>query len=360
MRASCLFIAAVLFVGMGAGCAASPPLGLVGSDESLRVTAFDPITLAVQGAVRVRPGGERAVYALALHPTQAEAYVSNRFGRIARLTLAPTAPPRPGPTIYPSHTAADLAVVHTDRVLLVATGVDTASTAGVVSSIDVATGAEIDRLNLGRATPVAVAACDDQTTVLVGTDDPQAVHKLTVGPTGQLTRAAVTFPVQRPLANVHCAPGAQAAVAVSSVGATIQSFAVASMTGVSARDLAARTADPVQPPLGLSGVFAPGGHRFFVRSERGDFTGVGFVEAFDFDATTGALGPVRQRARLAPTATTARGTGAVAISADGSRLYVTEPFNDRVLVLNATTLEPVATLRAPSFNGPFSIVVRGE
>ncbi len=358
--ASRLTLLLIALVGVGTGCASQSPIGLIANDEGRMVTAFDPNTNVVHGAVRVPAGGERDVYALALHPSGQEAYVSDRFGRITRVALTTDGPPDPGSVFYPSHEASDLAVLDRDPMLLVAIGTDTASTVNVVSTIDPVTGKEIDRLRFEDARLHTVSACDDGATVLVGTDAPQAVHKLTVDARGDVTHAGSVLSIHHPIATVYCAPGSQSAVAVSSTGAALRSFAVGTMSSVSTRALAAQSAKPIGPPLGLSGAFAPRGDRFFARSERGDFTGVGFIEAFRFDAASGRIGQRVRRTRVDPMAASSRGTSEVALSPDGRRLYVPLPGPDAVRVLDAVSLSFITTLGGPDFDGPFSVVIGGQ
>jgi len=349
---------AVAIAGIGAGCASQSPIGLIGSDAGRTITAFDPDANILQGSVVVPSRGDRDAYALAIDPSGARAYVSNRFGLIRRVALDGSTPLLSGVPITPSHTASALAMMSTGPRMLVAVGTDTVSAAGVLSTIDPETGAERDRISLGETTPYTIAACDDGRTVLVGTDAPQAVHAFTVDDGGRLDQEDATLTTPHSIANVYCAPGSQSGVVVFSADATMQSFRIGSMTGIATRRLAARSAAPVRSqPLGLSGVFSPDGTRFFVRSERGDFTGTGFVEAFPFDAATGALDPATQRTSVAPFAAASRGTHQVAISADGSRLYVTDTREDRVLVLDAATLSAVGTMGGIDLDGPFGIVV---
>ena len=354
----------VLFVitlaWLGTGCASPQPIGLVSNDEGRMVTAFNPNTSAVHGSTRIPASGERDVYAMALHPSGRTAYVSDRFGRITQVALSAERPPDPGVRIYPSHEASDLAVLERRPMMLVAIGTDTASTVGVVSTIHLDTHEEVDRLRFERAQLYSVSVCDDQKTVLVGTDAPQAVHKLTVDARGTVTHTESQFPTRYPVATVHCAPGSQTAVAVSSTGAIVQSFEVDTMTGLATRALAAQSADPIGPPLGLSGVFTSSGHRFFARSERGDFVGVGFVEAFPYDMASGMFGSDPQHTRVDPTAASSRGTNEIALSPDGRRLYVPLPGSDEVRVLDAGSLSHVTTLEGPNFDGPFSILSPGR
>lgn len=360
MRLLRLALCTAAVAWIGAGCASQSPIGLIGSDAGRAITTFAPDANTFLGSVIVPSRGDRDAYALAIDPSGAQAYVSNRFGLIRRVALAGSTPMISGVPITPSHTASALAMMETGPRMLVAVGTDTASSAGALSTIDPETGAERDRISLGDTTPYTVAACDDGRTVLVGTDAPQAVHAFTVDDEGRLDQEDATLTTPHPIANVYCAPGSQAGVVVFSADATMQSFRISSMTGMDTRRLAARSAAPVRSqPLGLSGVFSPDGTRFFVRSERGDFTGTGFVEAFAFDAATGALGSVLQQASVAPLAAASRGTDEIAISADGRRLYVTDARNDQVRVLDAATLSAVDTMGGADLDAPFSIVVGG-
>lgn len=355
-----LLALSIALAGLSAGCTSPQPIGLISNDEGRMVTAFDPNTSTVYGAVRIPAGGERDVYALALHPSGREAYVSDRFGRITRALLTAERPPAPRSGIYPSHEASDLAILDADRLMLVAIGTDTASTVGVASTIDLSTGAEIDRLRFEEDRLHSISVCDDQQTVLVGTDMPHAVQKLTVDTRGTITHTGLAASTRHPVATVHCAPGSQTAVVVSSTGAVIQSIDLRTMATVATRPLAAQSADPIGPPLGLSGVFTAAGHRFLARSERGDFTGVGFIESFRYDPVSGHLGRRLRRTRIAPTATSSRGTSEIAISPDGRRLYVPLPGPDEVRVLDAASLSFITTLGGPDFDGPFSVVIGGQ
>lgn len=361
LRSHCLapFMVAVL-LGLVTGCAAPQPIGLIGNDEARTVAVVEAHTGVLKATLRVPASGDRDVFALALSPSGQTAFVSDRMGQVVRLARDNDSLAIDGPPFRPSHTAAALAVSASRRPVLIAVGTDTASVAGVVSVLDPAQGTEIDRHSLGESTPYAVDVCDDDATVLVATATPHAVHKLTLDARGRLTHTEALVEVNQPIANVYCAPGSRTGTIVTSAGATLHAFNVESMTTVTTRNLAAQSAEPVATPLGLSGVFAPDGSRFFVRSERGDFGGVGFVEAFDFDAATGSLGFDPQRTRVAPTATASRGTNALAISPDGTRLYVTDTHRDRMLVLDPATLSSIETLSDTGLDGPFGIVVSDE
>lgn len=357
------FLLAAALLGVATACS-TQRIGLIGNDALTAVTTFDPNTSATQGNVNVSSRGGRDVYALAIGPLGNQAYVSDRSGTIRRVTLSGSAPSLAGAAITPSNTASDLASVENNFLMLIAIGTDPAfaGSEGIMSTINLADGSELDTFDFGDTIPYSVDVCDDSETVLVGTAAPQAVHKFTVNNRGELSRTGSTFSARHPVANVYCAPGSQTGIAVSSVGATMQSFDVGSMGGIDTRNLAGQSATPVgSQPIGLSGVFAPSGNRFFVRSERGDFGGNGFVEAFSVDATTGALGAsALQQTSVAPLASASRGTDEIAISADGNRLYVTDRNNDRVLVLNPSTLSTITTISGTDIDAPFSIVIGGS
>lgn len=341
------------------GCATQHPVGLVGNDIPKTIVTFDPGAQAVQGDINIPSRGDRDAYALAIGP-KGRVYVSNRLGRIYHVMLDGSTPSVARSPIAPSHTASDLAATDSGRPVLVTVGTDTASTAGVVSTIHVEDGTELDRLPLGKATPYTVDVCDDNRTVLVGTDTPHAIRKLTVRDDGRLRSTGSMLVVRNPVSNVYCAPGSQIGLVVSSSGATMQSFIVDAMKGVDMRDLAGQSGPARSLPLGLSGVFAPDGTRFFVRSERGDFIGNGFVEAFAVDPATGALGTNPARTDVAPLASASRGTQEIALQADGRQLYVTDPRNDQILVLDPSSLATVGTISGPRIDAPFGIALSGR
>lgn len=341
-----------------AGCATQRSIGLIGNDVPKTVVTFDLDTQAVQGGINVPSRGDRDAYALAPGPKD-QVYVSNRLGQIYRVMVDASAPSVARSPVTPSHTASDLAPAGNGRPVVVTVGTDTASTAGVVSTVHMEDGTELDRLPLGETTPYAVDVCDDNRTVLVGTDTPHAIRKLTVHDGGRLRPTGSMLVTRNPVSNVYCAPGSQTGIVVSSTGATMQSFAIDTMKGIDARDLAGQSGPARSLPLGLSGVFASDGTRFFVRSERGDFVGNGFVEAFDIDPVTGALGADPMRADVAPLASASRGTQEIALGADGRHLYVTDPRNDRVLVLDPSSLTTIATITDPRLDAPFGIALSG-
>jgi YVTN family beta-propeller protein len=340
----------------------SREVGVIGNDGSGEIAVFDPASSSLGGTLAVPSRRSSDVYALAVPSLGNRVYVSDRRGEIHPVSLSGSTPSSGGSAFSASTTAFDIDMVDDNPLMLISVGTDPNTSAQVaVAATQLVNGRAIASVTLGNGVAHTVDVCDDRETVLVGTSSPEAVHKLTVDGQGQLTRTGMQFSVQNPVANVHCAPGSAAGVVVSSAGATIQSFEIGSMSGVHTRDLAAVSASgsPGFDPVGQSGVFSPSGDRFFARSERGDFTGDGFVEAFEFDPASGTLTATGQQASVAPFGSASRGTGEIAINGDGTRLFVTDRSNDGVLVLDPSSLSNLSTITGPDIDAPFTVLVGG-
>lgn len=345
------------FLLLASACTTTQEVGLIGGEAvtggsgNQSLTVLDPQDPALGAQLSVAEH-----YALAIDNIANRAYASDRRGTIHSIDSLDEAPAVSSSPLAMSHTAAALAVRY--PLLIVAIGTRQQRSEGVVST-SVLTNSDVDEVSLGSNVPYAVEVCDDNETVLVGLST--TVRKFTVDDSGSLTDTGASFNAQNPLSNVYCAPGSNTAVVVSSVTANLRSLDTATMDEVDVRGLAARssTARPGQP-IGLSGVFAPDGQRFYVRSERGDVTGDGFVESFSFTPGTGALGSNPNRVEVEPLGFTSRGVHHLALSLNGERLFVTEPGQGRVRVFDALSLTQTDTLTGPDFETPLTIVIGGK
>jgi len=349
-------IVCVAFLLLASACA-TQEVGLIGGEAipggagNQALTVLDPQDPSLGAQLSV---AER--YALAIDNIANRAYASDRRGTIHIVDSLDEAPAVSSSPLAMSHTASALAVRYPS--LIVAIGTRQQGSEGVVST-SVLTNSDIDEVSLGSNVPYAVDVCDDNETILVGLST--AVRKFTVDDSGSLTDTGELFNAQNPLSNVYCAPGSETAVVVSSVTAYLRSFDVSSMNEVDVRESAARSSTAqLGQPIGLSSAFAPDGQQFYVRSERGDFTGDGFVESFSFTPNTGALGSNPDRVEVEPFGFTSRGVHHLALSLNGERLFVTEHRQDRVRVFDASSLTQTDTLTGPGFENPLTIVIGGE
>lgn len=350
----------LVFLLLIAACTTTQEVGLIGSENVTGSSGTEALTVfSPQGPSLGTQLNVADRYALAVDRYNNRAYASDRQGTIHIIDALEDEPNLSG-TLSLSHSAHAIAMRH--PLLIVAIGTRQTGTGfeGVLSTSS-QTNSDVDEASLGSDVPYTVDVCDDNETILVGLST--SVQKFTVDDSGTLTDTGETFDAQNPVGSVYCAPGSETAIVVASVTANMRSFDIASMSQVDVRELGARasTSHPTFPPIGLAGAFGPDGERFYVRSERGDFTGEGFVEAFSFTPSTGALGSSPAEASIQAVGSwPQRSVQSLAVSLDGEQLYVTEPREDRVLVFDASSLTQEASLTGSGFERPLTIVIGGE
>ncbi|NBB86164.1 MAG: hypothetical protein GVY12_08110 [Bacteroidetes bacterium] len=254
-------------------------------------------------------------------------------GTIRSVDLTASPPALIGAPTTVSHTTDDLAEVN--PTLIVSSGRDTPGrTDALVSSVLPAAQSELDVLDLGPGNTLSVDVCDDDSTVLVAMrGSNRAVRKLEINSQGTLTDTGLSFRPDGPPANVHCAPGSETGIVISSGLAVAQTFTIsgAALTPVATQQLQAGRSG-----WGHSAAFNSNGSAVFMMSSAGSTTGRGFVERFDFDPQAGTLGSSVNQI-VAPVTSTTYGIELLDVGPGGD-VYVTEWTNDRVLVLDPNTL----------------------
>jgi hypothetical protein len=362
-----LFFACFLFVACG-----SQKVVLVGSDDTYDVAAFQ-LDGTIQGTELI-PKTQSTDRALLVQDDGEVGYVGGRSGTLFAVDLTTSSPTlktgsssgQPG-FVTLSNEITDIA--QANPILLVTAGPGEGSNRGAtVSSVLSGPMNEADVLNFGPAgTSGTIDVCDDQSTVLVAFRGGGKVRKLTVGPQGSLTDTGASF--QPPLAptEIECAPGSQAGIVVGTQspagpGPKAQTFTTANMNVVETLNLAAASSEK-DNPIGHSAEFNASGSAVFVFSSAGDPTtppgrpvgagGNGFVERIAFNASTGGVGS-RMETTVAPAAHPTVGIDLLDLGPDGQRLYVTQPANDEVLILDPTNLSIQGSVRG-TVSSPIAI-----
>jgi YVTN family beta-propeller protein len=335
-------------------------MGLIGNQKVDRITAFDPNAVTLQGGVGISRGSNAEHYAMAINPLGHRGYVSDERSSTIHDVSLESMPPTVQNTFNATHSASFLATFPGQQaLLLVAAGMD--GRQGVVSTMTV-TGNQVDRINLGRDTrPEAIALCDDEKTLLVAVDVPHEVRKLTVANDGSLSSTGKSYSLKHGTraADVLCAPGSGTGVVIighggasggSGAQAYAESFDVSSMSRLHTERLAQR--------IGVSAVFSPQGKTLYVRSDQGSRFGQSSIQAFTFHPSSGRFGSVSKAPAPPVGAQLLRDASTLAISQDGSRLFVTDSWNDKVLVLDSGTLSTQQTLSG-NLAQPLSITISG-
>lgn len=332
-------------------------MALIGSKDTNEVTAFDPGSGTIKGNVsipNIQGAGE-----IQLRRDGQRGYVRGQYSQGSTTIHAVdigSPPTLQGTPTTVSHTATDLAEVN--ALLIVSAGKKAFGASDVVVSSSVpGTQSEEDVLNLGQGSDATIDVCDDESTVLVamnGTGSQRAVRKLRIDNQGRLTDTGDSFQTSAPPQNVHCAPGSQAGIVVNAL-AKAQTFTTANMNVVDSQNLAAHGGTS----FGHSADFSSSGNAVYVVSSVGDFTGRGYVERFSFNPSTGALGSATQKT-IEPVTQTTVGLELVGVGPNDNKVYVTEWSQDRVLVLDASSLSQQNTISGSAINSPFAINVVGQ
>ncbi len=212
-----------------------------------------------------------------------------------------------------------------------------------VSSIDIASRAEVDTAWLGRDCN-SVDVCSDgtvlATSVLTG-----LIHRLTIDESCMLTDTGDTILTGRPgwssgPNNVTCAPDAASLVAVQRSPNEVRSFTTPPLAGpVSVQGLSGLSFS------GLAAAFSPGGGVLYARSNSA-------VDAFDYDA--GVIGDSRPGFPIAAgRRPTFFGMDQLALHPNGSKLYVPNPGS--LDVHDANTGAFITSIVDPAISSPTGV-----
>ncbi|HSB78367.1 MAG TPA: hypothetical protein VLM91_06250, partial [Candidatus Methylomirabilis sp.] len=304
------------------------------------VSVFDADTNEVLGTINI-PTAVSGLGDAVITSDQTRAFVSGidtQFIYVIDLTTSP--PSLAGGTnpITLSHNGLDLALSADDKFLLVAGG---AQSPNPISVIDLATLAEVSTFSTG-AYANAIDVCEDGL-VLVTSPTLGEVSLFRMDVTGSVVNVVQQPFIGYPI-NVYCAPGSKSGVAVDGLG-SVQSFALPGLTQVGIATLSTAS--------GQSGGINAAGDRVYIRSD--PFLAVGTIDAFAFDSTTGAIAvsplftiPIQGQWQI-------NGVDQLAISPDGSKLFVVQP--SAVNVYDAGNGTLLSTITDPNIVDPAGVAI---
>lgn len=309
-------------------------IGLVANNGTPGVSVFNADTNTSLGSVALpASGGPRGDVALTANGGLG--FVTDFQARVFVVDLSnPSAPHLAAGTntIPISNPGEDIAVTPDQKFLVVSDG----SSLSPLSIVDIGTRSQIHTFQFdGDANSVDVSSAGSvlTTSFILG-----VVRRHTIDSSGNMADTGQRLSVSSPI-NVYSAPGGDTGIVISDAG--IKSFRISGMAQVDTRSISGA----------MSGVFNAAGNMFYVRSASGS------VSAFEFTPSTGQLA-------LAPTFTfpvspadAFFGIDQLAISADGTRLYVPEANSASVKVYNAANGSLLASITGSAISSPTGIVL---
>jgi hypothetical protein len=317
-----------------AGKSAAQNLGMVADYGAKSVTVFDADSVTVLGTISLPVSGGATIGDCSIAPDQTVGFVTDFLRQVwvIDLTVSPPAlasGPNPIPIANPGE---DTVLSPDGKFLLVCDG----SSPEPISIIDIATRTQVHTFHLGTDCN-SIDVCEDGS-VLVTSDIAHAVRRLTLGATGNLVDTGELLflgSFNGGANNVYCAPGGRTGIVVMRSPQEIRSFTIPGLHEVDIQPLSGTAY------TGISGVFSPDGERFHARGNGG------FIDTFLYDPVTGALGAAPVLTLPVANTGTFYGIDQLALSLDGSRLYV--PDDDVLRVYAAATGVELDTLTSPAF-----------
>jgi hypothetical protein len=277
-------------------------LAMVANNRSRSVTVFDTFTEAVVGSVFIGFTGS-AMGDCAISKDGTRGFVTDFGFQVWAIDLTTTPPSLAGGNnpILISNFGEDLALSPDGNFLVVSDG----AASQPLSVIDIATQTEVSSFFLGHdCNSVDVG---DDGSVLVSSWSFGLVRRLVLDGAGNLSDTGEAFFAGDPM-NVYCAPGSRSGVVVTAFTDQVRSFTIPGLVPVDTRSLAGFH--------GISAVFSPSGDRLFTRDNGS------FVEAFNFDPTSGAIGASSIFAAPIQSTPTFFGMDQMASNLQGTKLYV--------------------------------------
>ncbi len=345
MRTSWEIVLLAFLLVLGSLATASAlTIGMVADNTTQSVTVFDADTGTILGTVFFPIAG--ATGDCSVTADQTRGFVTRFNGEVWVIDLT-TSPPSlaPGPNPIPiSNLGEDTVITPDNKFLVTCDG----SVSAAVSVIDIATQTEIGTFFLGHDCN-SVDICGDNS-VIVTSSNTGNVRRLTISPTGVLADTGEVMPSGGEPNNAYCAPGSASGVVLTRSAHQIRSFTIPGLVPVDTRPLAGAFS-------GISGLFNAAGDRVYARSNTGSSSfSPGFVEVFDYNAATGALGAAPILTIPIAGTPTFFGMDQMALHPDGSKLYVSQP--SAVNVYNAATGAPLPPITDPNIVGPTGVSLR--
>lgn len=297
---------------LAAPAATAQTLGMVTDDATDSVTVFDAETDTVLGSVALPVSGD--VRDCTIDSTGGFGYVTSFTGEVWVIDLAGPSLAAGVNPIPISGSGQDAALSADGGYLLVCgSGIDEP-----LSSVDLASRAEVDTLALPAAGSCkAVAVCADGS-VLTTWSNLQEVRRFTLDGSGMLSDTGESLSLPGPANDLFCAPGGTSAAVVVNFPPRLQSFGVPGLTPVDLQPLSTFFD-------GISGQIHPDGDRAYVRQSSS-------VAVFNFDEATGVIGGPSLLSFPVTPVGLLHGVERLALHPGGQKVYV--PQTDRVDVFD--------------------------
>jgi hypothetical protein len=318
-------------------------VALVGDGGNDVAETIDVNSNAVLGTVSLPPSGTPPVVInTAISADGTLGFATNFSSNLSVINLSNPSAPTVVNTIPISNVGEDLSLTP-DGKFVVVVGNDS-----TISVVSVASRTEVHTFNLASGVPAQSVDASVPGIVLVTSDGNGTVNERNIDGSGNLTSTGTTLSFTDPL-NVVVAPGGTAGVVLSHSTGALESFTVPSLTAVNSRTLANNN--------GLSAVFNPAGTVVYARSTVTPGNTSNSVDAFGFNATTGTLSAAPLFSISVAAAFSFYGIDPLAISPDGTRLFVPNGTTHAIDVFDASTGASLGSIPAGSGSVPEGIAI---
>ncbi|MCH7698848.1 MAG: hypothetical protein IH865_07920 [Chloroflexi bacterium] len=317
--------------GGTANAAGVPLIGMVADDATDSVIVFEAGGNTVLGAVPIGSGS--AIGDCSITADQTLAFATKFNGRVRVIDLK-TSPPSlaTGINSIPiSNNGEDTSISPDQQFLVVADG----SLNQPISVINIATRTQISTLFLGHDTNSVEVLSDGS--VLATSINTGRVRRLTIDGAGNLTDTGEVLSVGGPN-NVFGAPSATSGIVITRFPDQIRSFTIPGLALVDTRNLSGS--------FGISGLVNPAGDRVYARVNS-------VIDVFSYNSATGALGAAPLFSIPISSTLTFFGMDQMAITPDGTKLYVSQP--GALKVYNANTGAFITSITHPGIIRPTGV-----
>ncbi|MCC9601601.1 hypothetical protein LOC67_13670 [Stieleria sp. JC731] len=328
-------------------------LGAFVDDGSDRVYVFDPETDQVTGWVAISDTELKGD--IDITSDGSKAFVTDFARRIwvVDLTQSPPKLASGNNPISISNRGEDVELTADNRFLLVTNGNGCDSppcTAEPISVVNVETQREVSTQLLGNSTPNAVVVTKDGT-VLAGRYDASLVHRLTLGPNGQLQYTGETLDVIKP---INIAKHVEDRYAV--VFGYDRSTSVGALTTVDLDDFSVSDVEYLPSEMaGVAGMFSDDGSILYTRVLHLG-TSAARLMAHQFDGSSGRVGNLLFDVP-APTLVGYFGIEQIAISPDSTEVFVPNGEDNRIDVYDAFDGQLLRSFTGSGVDAPTGIRV---
>ncbi|MBI3909479.1 MAG: hypothetical protein HY320_00930 [Armatimonadetes bacterium] len=313
-------------------------LGMVADNTWRAATVFDADSGFLLGTVFLPTTGY-PVGDCAITADGTLGFVTDFQWRVWVLDLT-SVPPRLASGTNPipiSNVGEDLAITPDQRYLVVCDG----SQPAPVAVVDIATRTQISTFYTGTASN-SIDVCQDGS-VLVTSAPTSRAQRLMIDSTGNLTDTGEVLSGLYGPMNIYGAPGSATGLVVSYYTRDVRSFAIPWLSPIAARALTGA--------YGICGAVNAWGNRVYGRSNS-----PGAVDAFAYDAATGALGATPLFTIPIANTDAFFGIDQLALHPNGRKLYVPQP--SALKIHDASTGALLGSITAPGIALPKGVAIQ--